>query len=133
MEQQTAEAADLLKDFNMVIGVGIDIIEIQRVLEIIERYGDRFYKKVFTDDEVKYCLSKAKPSQHFAARFVAKEAFSKAIGTGLGKEFILREIEIVRDAKGKPSIKTKKKIKEKVMLSISHSDDYVVAVCVIES
>ncbi|MBM4174658.1 MAG: holo-[acyl-carrier-protein] synthase [Ignavibacteria bacterium] len=117
----------------MVIGVGVDIIEVQRVSEIIERYGERFYNKVFTDEEVKYCNSKAKPSQHFAARFAAKEAFSKAIGTGLGKEFILREIEIVRDAKGKPSIRTKRKIKEKIMLSISHSDNYVVAVCVIES
>lgn len=133
MVQLIAEEVDWQKDFKMIKGVGVDIIEIQRVVEIIEQYGPRFYKKVFTDEEVEYCISKAKPAQHFAARFAAKEAFSKAIGTGLGKDLMLKDIEIVRDDSGKPSIKTKKIVHDKIMLSISHSDHYVVAVCVVEA
>lgn len=133
MVQLIAEEVDGQKDFKMIKGVGVDIIEIQRVVEIIQLYGQRFYKKVFTDEEVEYCLSKAKPAQHLAARFAAKEAFSKAIGTGLGKDLMLKDIEIIKDESGKPSIKTKKIMKDKIMLSISHSDHYVVAVCVVEA
>jgi len=133
MVQPIAEEVDWQKDFKMIKGVGVDIIEIERVAEIIEQYGKRFYKKVYTDEEIEYCLSKAKPAQHFAARFAAKEAFSKAIGTGLGKDLMLKDIEIVRDISGKPSINTKKTIHDKIMLSISHSDHYVVAFCVVEA
>jgi holo-[acyl-carrier protein] synthase len=133
MVYQIAEAAAQQKDSKMILGVGVDIIEIERVAEIIEQYGQRFYNKVFTDEEVMYCLSKAKPAQHFAARFAAKEAFSKAIGTGLGKGLMLKDIEIIRNKNGKPSIKTKRIIHDKIMLSISHSDRYVIAVCIVES
>ena len=66
----------------MVLGVGIDIIEIQRIIKSVERYGDRFLDKVYTTIELEYCLSKFNKFQHLAARFAAKEAVYKAVTSG---------------------------------------------------
>jgi len=66
----------------MIKGIGIDIIEVKRIKKIIERYGDRFYKRILTEKEIKYCKSFSKPDLHFAGRFASKEAYSKSIGTG---------------------------------------------------
>ncbi|MCR4417942.1 MAG: holo-ACP synthase [Ignavibacteria bacterium] len=107
--------------------IGVDIIEIDRVEKIISEFGDNFLKKVYTDEEIKYCKSKAKPSQHFAARFAAKEAVAKAMGTGFGKDLMLKDVEVRNDINGKPIVYYKGIRNDKVLISISHCDHYVVA------
>ncbi len=121
----------------MIQGIGIDIIEIDRIREMIERHGDRFVLKIFTDREIEYCRSKKIPFQHFAGRYAAKEAFSKAIATGWRGEFRWRDIEVSNNEFGQPSITLYGKLAErigsdKVLISMSHSDNTVVAFVVIE-
>lgn len=116
----------------MTKSIGVDIIEIDRVEKIISEFGESFMKKVFSEYEIKYCLSKAKPSQHFAARFAAKEAVAKALGTGFGKNLLLKDIEVRNDSNGKPEIYFKGEKEERVLISISHCDHYVVAFAVLK-
>lgn len=121
----------------MVEGVGIDIVEISRIRRSIEDYGDLFTDKVFTVEEKAYCSEKPFPYQHFAARFAAKEAFSKATGTGWDDSFSWQEVEVVNEASGRPNLRLSGLAldnfgKKKVFLSLSHSGDYVTAVVVIE-
>lgn len=121
----------------MVEGVGIDIIEVSRIRKSIEDYGDLFTDKVFTRDEKAYCSDKPSPYQHFAARFAAKEAFSKATGTGWNESFSWQEVEVINEPSGKPYLRLgglalRNFGKKKVFLSLSHSGDYVTAVVVIE-
>lgn len=80
----------------MIYGIGIDAIEIERIQAAIERYGQKFLTRIFSLPEQQYCLWWKNPYEHFAARFAAKEAFSKAIGTGWRKHFIWREVSIER-------------------------------------
>lgn len=116
----------------MIKGIGIDIIEIGRVKEAVDKYGAGFLNKVFTPDEIKYCRShKSLKYPELAVRFAAKEAFAKAIGTGIGG-IGWQEIEIVNDAKGKPSLAIKGKKARKVHVSLSHSRDYAVASVYVE-
>jgi holo-[acyl-carrier protein] synthase len=90
----------------VVLGLGVDTIEIERVAEALERKsGPRFEKRVFTAGEIKYCRSMSDPYPHFAARFAAKEAVMKAFGTGWSAEVTWQGIEVVRDKRGKPHIK----------------------------
>jgi holo-[acyl-carrier protein] synthase len=122
----------------MIQGIGIDIIEIDRIRDIIERHGDRFLDRVFTAGEIAYCSSKKIPFQHFAARFAAKEAFSKAIATGWRGEFRWKDIEVSNNEMGRPSVTVHGNLAgslgiEKVHISLSHSDNAVVAFVVIES
>lgn len=112
--------------------IGVDIIEIDRVEKIISEFGEKFLKKVFSDEEIHYCLSKAKPSQHFAARFAGKEAVSKALGTGFGKNLMLKDIEIRNDLNGKPKVFFKGESTDKILISISHSEHYVVAFAILK-
>jgi holo-[acyl-carrier protein] synthase len=121
----------------MVTGIGIDIIEISRIEQSIAQYGDIFLSKLFTDNEILYCKSKQFPTQHYAARFAAKEAFSKAVATGWSGEFEWKNIEVKNDPTGKPDFilygKTAETLKGySVFLSMSHSDTTVVAFVVIE-
>ncbi len=108
--------------------IGVDIIEIDRVQQIIEEFGEVFLKKVYSDAEISYCNSKAKPAQHFAARFAAKEAIAKALGTGFNKELLLKDIEIRNDKNGKPVVYFKGIPDHRFLISVSHSEHYVVAV-----
>jgi holo-[acyl-carrier protein] synthase len=124
-------------DEHMVHGIGVDIIEIDRIREMVDRYGNRFLMKVFTETEVNYCRSKKIPYQHFAARYAAKEAFSKAIATGWRGEFRWRDVEVSNNEFGQPSITLYGKLADRigtdnVMISLSHSDNVVVAFVVIE-
>jgi holo-[acyl-carrier protein] synthase len=112
--------------------IGVDIIEIDRVENIIKEFGDRFLEKVFSDEEIKYCKSKAKPSQHFAARFAAKEAVAKALGTGFNENLFLRDIEVRNDLNGKPNVYFKGIKDERFLISISHCEHYVVAFAVLK-
>lgn len=79
-----------------IIGLGLDATEIPRIAALIERYGDRFIRRLFTDGEIAYCNRRRAPAIHFAARFAAKEAGMKALGTGHSQEVLWRDLEVVR-------------------------------------
>ncbi len=121
----------------MVIGIGTDIIEIDRIKDSIEKYGDRFLSKIYTPTEIEYCLSKANKYQHFAARFAAKEAVYKALATGWQKILSWQDIEISNESTGMPQVTMRGKLKEfladdkSLKISISHSKNYVVSVAII--
>ncbi|MCX7909384.1 MAG: holo-ACP synthase [Ignavibacteria bacterium] len=123
----------------MIVGIGIDIIEVDRIKKAIETYGEKFLKRVFTDTEINYCEEfKEKKFLHYAVRFAAKEAFSKAIGTGLTQGFKLNQVGIVNERNGKPKIELYESMYEKwgmnqIHISLSHIDNIASAVVVIES
>lgn len=112
--------------------IGVDIVEIDRIEKIVKEYGDVFLKKVFSEDEINYCKSKAKPPQHFAARFAAKEAVAKALGTGFRNSLMLKDIEVRNDENGKPYVCFKGIKDERFLISISHCNRYVVAIAAIK-
>lgn len=115
----------------MIKGIGIDIVELNRVRTINERQP-KFIKRILTENEILLfeTLSKSRQIEFLAGRFAAKEAYAKAKGTGLGEYLSFLDIEILPDLFGKPEIKTKEK--EIVHLSISHSREYAVAQVIIE-
>jgi holo-[acyl-carrier protein] synthase len=87
----------------MVVGTGIDVVEIERVARSIERYGSRFLERVYTAAEIAYCQRKRRnAAESFAARFAAKEAGAKALGTGIGFGVTWRELEVGREPAGRP-------------------------------
>ncbi len=121
----------------MVRGIGVDIIEINRIRKSIDQLGEHFLRKIFTPQEIAYSASKHNMYQHLAARFAAKEAVSKALSTGWSGEFRWKDVEVMSDPSGQPRITLSGKLREKlttssVFLSISHSDTHVVAMVVIE-
>lgn len=88
----------------MLVGTGIDIVEIERVAHSIERYGTRFLERVFTAEEIAYCRRKRNAAESFAARFAAKEAAAKALGTGIQHGVTWKEIEVRRAAGARPML-----------------------------
>lgn len=122
----------------MIIGIGVDIVEISRIEEAIKR-NNKFLEKVFTGIELDYLQQRNLRPEFAAGRFAAKEAVSKALGTGF-RGFGLRDIEIQRDELGKPLVCLKGKAKEilegygncKIHLSISHGRDNAIAYAVLE-
>ncbi len=123
----------------MIKGVGIDIIEIERIREAVQKYGDSFLEKVFTDKEINYCRRrKVFRYPELAVRFAGKEAYSKAIGVGIAgfarnnHGIKWKDMEIVNNSHGKPLFSVKGKISNKVHISLSHSQDYAVASVYVE-
>lgn len=122
----------------MIIGIGADIVEIERVKTAIEKYGDRFLNRIFTQTEIDYCESyKMKKYVHYAARFSAKESFSKAIGTGITKDFAWTDFGIKNEANGKPIAELSESAKEKygdyiIHISLSHTDSNAASFVVLE-
>ncbi|AAC67691.1 holo-ACP synthase [Chlamydia trachomatis] len=119
-----------------MFGVGIDIIEIDRIRKSYQTYGDRFLKKIFTEGERVYCFSKSNPYASLAARFAAKEAVAKALGTGIGKLLKWKEIEMCRDSR-QPQVVVPEALLcslgvKRVLLSVSHSREYATAVAIAE-
>lgn len=115
-----------------ILGIGNDIIEIERIRKSIDTHGLRMLAKLFTTKEQDYCLKHKDPIPHFAGRFSAKEAVVKALGTGFGEHASWLDIEILNEANGKPSVHfsdaMEKKLKGTTMLiSISHCQLYVTA------
>ena len=107
-------------------GVGIDIEEVARFRACDPQRQKTFYQKIFTDKEIRYCMSKKDPYPHFTARFCAKEAVTKALGRTL---FSLKNIEITNDAKGRPSVHIKEKNADyEVAVSLSHTKQYATAI-----
>jgi holo-[acyl-carrier protein] synthase len=86
-----------------IIGLGLDVADIDRIANAIERYGDRFLRRIFTDGEVAYCLRRRVSAVHFAGRFAAKEAAMKALGTGHTQQVLWRDVEVIRHA-GPPQL-----------------------------
>jgi holo-[acyl-carrier protein] synthase len=118
-----------------VFGIGIDVVENDRIAEAIQRHGERFLERIFQPGETEYCRSMRNPYPHYAARFAAKEAVSKAFGTGFAGQVSWRNIEIRRKASGEPFVVLHDgaaALAEQlgihtVLLSLSHSEAYAVA------
>lgn len=116
-------------------GIGIDLVEVARVADAIERQGDAFLRKVFTDAERAYCGSRKEPAIHYAARFAAKEAVAKALGTGIGAQAGLLDLEVFHEASGAPAIRLAGKALEfarsqgitRVLISLTHTRDHAAA------
>jgi len=115
-----------------ILGIGTDIVNIQRIKKVLKSKNNTFKKRVFSEKEIAYCEKKKNSSSFYAKRFAAKEALSKALGTGIRKGINFKDIEIVNDNFGKPSILLKgttatflkKKIKnKKYLIHLSLSDD----------
>lgn len=120
----------------MSIHCGVDMVEIQRMKDSIERYGERFIRKVFTPGEIRYCeMRKSGRYESYAARFAAKEAVSKALGTGLTQGVSLLGIEMINSKGGKPRVVLHGATKERYQsmggksmdISLTHSRDYATA------
>src|SRR6202044_2480321 len=88
----------------MVIGLGTDLIEIERIERSVERFGERFLERVFTSGEIAYCYAKKASAESLAARFAAKEAGAKALGTGISRGVSWKEFEVKRETSGKPTL-----------------------------
>lgn len=125
----------------MIVGTGIDIAEVPRIRDSIARFGERFLHRVFTDGEIRYCDSKANRAERYAARFAAKEAAMKALGTGWNHGVRWRDIEVVRQPGGRPTITFRGKAAEfaarlgakNVSLSLSHTPEQAIASVILES
>lgn len=118
----------------MIAGVGCDIVDVSRIQKAISSHGDKFLKKFFTREEIENApkLKKLRVG-YFAKRYAAKEALSKAIGTGIGQGVEFLEIEVLNEASGKPYINCKKLAKFKVHLSLTDEKKHAVAFVVIEN
>lgn len=122
----------------MIYGIGIDIVKIDRIKKVVEKWGEKFLERVFTEGEISYCYEKKDPFISMAVRFAAKEALIKAIGSI--DSFSLTEIEVVNVDAGKPIIKVRGKLGEffnkhvikNVHLSLTHEHDYGIACVVLE-
>ena len=88
----------------MIVGTGIDIVEVPRVAAVLDRYGRRFLERIFTAEEIRYCDSEANRVERYAARFAAKEAIVKAMGTGFAHGVWIRDVGVVQNAWGKPEV-----------------------------
>ncbi|HZF01333.1 MAG TPA: holo-ACP synthase [Methylomirabilota bacterium] len=125
----------------MILGIGIDIIEVARITASLEKFGERFGNRILLPDETAYCLSHKNPAPFVAARFAAKEAISKAFGTGIGAQLGWQDMEIAHKKSGEPFVILHGKGKElfksrkakNLLISISHTEQYAAVVAVLES
>jgi holo-[acyl-carrier protein] synthase len=125
----------------MIVGTGVDIAEVARIQGAADRFGSRFLKRVFTSEEVRYCTSRANTAERLAARFAAKEAGMKAIGTGLRGGVTWQDVEVVRLPGGRPELRFHGKAAEvaislgckRTHLSLSHTAEQAIAYVILES
>ncbi|MCX7770567.1 MAG: holo-ACP synthase [Proteobacteria bacterium] len=118
----------------MVIGLGVDIVKIERIRSMLDRYGERFLRKVFREEEIK-----RKDVMEIGGKFAVKEAFVKALGTGFSKNVFFKDISVLNDDVGKPFVQLSDKIIKqfeleniKIHVSISHDGEYAIAMAVLE-
>ncbi|WP_433971074.1 holo-ACP synthase [Tunturiibacter lichenicola] len=124
----------------MVLGLGTDLIETKRIQESMDRFGERFLERVFTAGEITYCRRKKNAAESFAARFAAKEAGAKALGTGISRGVNWKELEVRREVSGKPTLHLSGRAAElakamgirRLQLSLTHSRELAMAVVVAE-
>ena len=125
-----------------IFGLGTDIVNIKRIENLLSKHGSIFKNKIFSTREIAYCEKKKNLAPYYAKRYAAKEAFLKALGVGISKGFVLKNIEILKDKSGKPLIKLKgrtlllfkKKIKSKkyqIDLSLSDDNPWAIATVII--
>lgn len=125
----------------MIVGTGIDIAEVPRIGQSIARFGDRFLQRVYTTGEIRYCDSKANRAQRYAARFAAKEAAMKALGTGWSHGVRWKDCEVTRLPGGRPTITFHGKAAEiasglgvrNATLSLSHTTEQAIAQVILEN
>jgi holo-[acyl-carrier protein] synthase len=125
----------------MIIGTGVDIAEVPRIRKSIERFGDRFLQRIFTAGEIRYCERKANRYERYAARFAAKEAGMKALGTGWSRGVRWRDIEVVRPPGQRPTIQFHGEAAaiaarlgtKNVALSITHTSEQALANVILEN
>ncbi len=124
----------------MILGIGVDLIEVARIRSAWERFGERFLKRILRESEISYCMSHQRPAPHLAARFAAKEAISKAFGTGIGRSLGWQDMEVARKASGEPFIVWhgagqdlwRERGGTASHLSLSHTEFYATAMAVLE-
>lgn len=124
----------------MIYGTGIDIVDISRFERFVREDNQPLFRRVFSQGENAYCATKKRPAQHFALRFAAKEAFLKALGTGLSDGLSWRDMEVVNDPAGKPELRLYGRAEElfgqkglsRIFLSLSHDGNYAVASVILE-
>ena len=121
----------------MITGLGIDIVEIDRIAHIVEKWTEKFLQRIFTEREIEYCRSKPNAPQHFAARFAAKEAFAKAITTGWNETFHWKDVEVENEFTGQPRLVLHGGMAERfssarIHLSLSHTHTTAAAVVILE-
>ena len=125
----------------MIYGIGVDLVDIKRMQKVLERWGDRFVARVFTEAEAALCRQRGNPSSSFATRFAAKEAFAKAIGLGMRQGVRWRDIEVFHHPGGKPDLRLHGKssdlCREKAIqgfhLSLSDEGGFAIAMVVLET
>jgi holo-[acyl-carrier protein] synthase len=123
-----------------IVGTGIDIVECLRIAQMIERHGELFITRIYTDAEIEYCTARKAATQHYAGRWAAKEAVLKALGTGWRRGIASRDIEIRNDRKGAPTVNLRGGARDvmeragirRVHVSISHCRSFAVAHVVAE-
>lgn len=123
-----------------IIGIGVDFVECSRIEHSLERFGDRFLHRVFTEGEIAYSTSMKYPARHLAARFAAKEAVSKAFGTGIGKVMGWKDIDVQKKPSGEPFLVLSGGAKRladergvaRALISLSHTDHHAIAMVVLE-
>ena len=124
----------------MIKGIGIDLIQTSRLARALERHGDRFERRVFTEGELEQCRGRRDRTLALAARFAAKEACLKALGTGWAEGLSFRQIEVVRSAGGKPELRLHGAARERaraagvrsILVSLTHQDEAAAALVVLE-
>ena len=123
-----------------VIGIGVDLVECARIQHSLDRFGDRFLHRVFTDGEIDYSMSMKFPARHLAARFAAKEAVSKAFGTGIGKAMGWRDLDVRKKPSGEPYLVFAGEAEQlaqtrgvtSALITLSHTDNHAMAMIVLE-
>lgn len=124
----------------MILGLGTDIIEVERIRASFTKFGERFVNRILLADEITYCLSHKDPAPFLAARFAAKEAISKAFGTGIGAQLSWQDMEICRKESGEPYVVLHGKGQElfaaraarRLLVSLSHTQNYATAMVILE-
>jgi len=124
----------------MILGIGIDIIEVARIQASYEKFGERFLNRILHSNEISYCLSHKFPAPFLAVRFAAKEAISKAFGTGIGTQLGWRDMEIGRKKSGEPFVilhdggqkLLAARGGQRILISLSHTQNYATAVALLE-
>ena len=124
----------------MLIGTGVDLIEVERIAHSIERFGERFLRRVYTDHEIAYCRGRRVSAESFAARFAAKEAGAKALGTGISRGVTWNEFQVARNPGGRPILELRGRAallaKElgvrAISLSLTHTGSLAMATVVME-
>ena len=125
----------------MIVGIGVDIVEVERISRALDRHGDRFVRRVFTASEAEYCRRCVHPEQRFATRFAAKEAALKALGTGWAQGLEFLQVEVSNNELGAPAVtftgkaldRSRRLGVERVHVSLTHHRHFAIAQVVLEA